>query len=203
MSILAHSVDNFLNNPSYHSPLTLIKGLRQGLVYGAKIRFAHSLVQAFLFREEPWPERIRFIFRMSYDHAKSLGLFVLFYKILRKLLSSVFRLSKPWRAFICGGIVGYFVFHEKNSVHEQIILYLLSRIILGLVRYARQHRWLPEIKRPVFPYFAAIVWAITMWLFECHRETLQPSLTRSLIYLHENSNRWSSWRNFFLRDQLS
>ena len=203
MSVVTYYVNNFLNNPSYHAPLSMIKGLRQGLVYGAKIRFAHSLVQAFLFREEPWPDRIRFIFRMSYDHAKSLGLFVLFYKILRRIISSLFGLSKPWCAFICGSIVGYFVFHEKNSVHEQIILYLLSRVILGLVRYARKRQWISDVKRPVFPWFAAVVWGLTLWLFECHRETLQPSLTRSLVYLHENSNRWSSWRNFLLRDQLS
>jgi peroxisomal membrane protein 4 len=200
MSTVLYIVNNFLNNPSYHASLSLIKGLRQGIVYGAKIRFAHSLVQAFLFRHEPWSQRIRFIIRMTYLHAKNLGLFVFFYKTLRTIVSSVFHLSKPWCAFLCAFIVGYFVFHEHNSINEQIVLYLLSRIIVGLARYAQKRAWLPNTKRSVFPWFAAFIWGIVLWLFECHRETLQPSLTRSMIYLYENSNRWSSWNNFLLRD---
>jgi peroxisomal membrane protein 4 len=202
MPIIPYVLNNFLNNPSYHAPLSLIKGLRQGIVYGAKIRFAHSLVQAFLFHHEPWSQRIRFIIRMTYLHAKNLGLFVFFYKTLRTIVSSVFGLSKPWCAFLCAFIVGYVVFQERNSVNEQLILYLLSRIIIGLVRYAQKRRWLPNNKRPVFPWFAAFVWGIVLWLFECHRDTLQPSLTRSMVYLYENSNRWSSWNDFLFRDQL-
>ncbi|CAF1667346.1 unnamed protein product, partial [Adineta ricciae] len=97
-------------------------------------------------------------------------------------------------------VVGYFVFHERNSINEQIIFYLLARIVVGLARYAQKQTWLPHSKRPVFPWFAAFVWGTVLWLFECHRETLQPSLTRSMVYLYENSNRWSSLHNYLLRD---
>lgn len=202
MSVIPYVVNDFLNDPSRHATLATIKGLRQGIVYGAKVRFAHSLVQAFLFRREPWPQRIRFILRMTFLHAKHLGLFVFSYKTLRTIVASIFGISKPYRAFICAFIVGYTVFHEHNSVNEQIILYLLARITVGLARYAQKRSWLPRIQRPIFPWFAAFVWAVVLWLFECHRETLQPSLTRSMVYLYENSERWSSWRNFLLQDQL-
>jgi len=111
-------LNSFLNNPSYHATLSTLKGLRQGIVYGAKVRFAHSLVQAFLFRHDPWSQRIRFIIRMTFLHAKSLGVFVFFYKTLRTIVASVFGLSKPWRAFICAFIVGYIVFNEHNSVND-------------------------------------------------------------------------------------
>jgi len=202
MLVISSTINNILNDPSYHGFLSAIKGLRQGLVYGAKIRLAHSIVQAFLFRREPWPQRIHFIIRMTYIHAKTLGLFVFVYKILRISVSSIFHLSRPWAAFICAFISGYWIFHEKNSVNEQLILYLLSRIILGLVRYAQKRRWFSQIQRPVFPWVAAFVWGIVLWLFECHQETLQPSLRHSMTYLYENSNRWSSWMNFLVRDQL-
>ncbi|CAF4318752.1 unnamed protein product, partial [Rotaria sordida] len=46
MSIILRLINNFLNDPSYHSTLAIIKGLRQGIVYGAKVRFAHSIAQA-------------------------------------------------------------------------------------------------------------------------------------------------------------
>lgn len=200
MSTAAHLVNSFLNNPSLHTPLSLVKGLRQGVVYGAKVRFAHSLVQAFLFRHDPWSERVRFIVRMTYLHAKNLGLFVFGYKTLRAIITWLFRLSKPWSAFLSAFAVGYVVFHERNSINEQIILYLLARIVVGLARYAQKRDWLPQPKRPVFPWFAALIWGIVLWLFECHRETLQPSLTRSMVYLYENANRWSTWHNFLVRD---
>jgi len=29
----------------------------------------------------------------------------------------------------------------------------------------------------VYPVFAAAVWAVVMWLYECHPDVLQPSLT--------------------------
>ena len=199
MSILPYAVNHFLNDPSHHATLATIKGLRQGIVYGAKVRFAHSLVQAFLFRREPWPQRIRFILRMTYLHAKPLGLFVFSYKVLRAIIASIFGISKPYRAFISAFIVGYVVFNEHNSVNEQIILYLLARITVGFARYAVKRSWLPKVKQPVFPWFAAFVWGVVMWLFECHRETLQPSLTRSMVYLYENSERWTTWRNYLIR----
>lgn len=202
MSIIPYALNSFLNDPSCHATLATLKGLRQGIVYGAKVRFAHSVVQAFLFRNEPWPKRIRFILRMTQMHAKNLGLFVFCYKTLRTIVASVFGISKPLRAFICAFIVGYFVFNTHNSINEQIILYLLARITVGLARYAQKRSWLPKPQRPVFPWLAAFVWGVVLWLFECHRETLQPSLTRSMVYLYENSDRWTSWRNFLLRDQL-
>ena len=34
--------------------LTIVKGFRNGLVYGAKIRLPHALVMTFLFRTEPY-----------------------------------------------------------------------------------------------------------------------------------------------------
>ncbi|CAF2873442.1 unnamed protein product [Rotaria sp. Silwood2] len=202
MSIISHLINSFLNDPSCHSTLATIKGLRQGIVYGAKVRFAHSVVQAFLFRRDPWPQRIRFILRLTYLHSRNLGLFVFCYKTLRTIAASVFGLSKPFRSFICAFIVAYFVFHKHNSVNEQIIFYLLARITVGFARYAQKRSWLPKTQRPVFPWFAAFIWGVVLWLFECHRETLQPSLTRSMVYLYENSDRWSSWRNFLFRDQL-
>lgn len=34
--------------------LAIVKGFRNGLVYGAKIRLPHALVMTFLFRSEPY-----------------------------------------------------------------------------------------------------------------------------------------------------
>ena len=37
-------------DPKYHDVLTILKGFRNGIVYGTRIRFPHALVMAFLFK---------------------------------------------------------------------------------------------------------------------------------------------------------
>ena len=43
------SINQVLFNPAYHDYLAILKGARNGLVYGVKIRFPHALVMAILF----------------------------------------------------------------------------------------------------------------------------------------------------------
>jgi len=38
-----------LDNPRYHDYLAILKGARNGLVYGLKVRFPHALIMAILF----------------------------------------------------------------------------------------------------------------------------------------------------------
>lgn len=44
------ALTNFVLDPRYHEVLAVVKGVRNGIVYGAKIRFPHALVMTFLFR---------------------------------------------------------------------------------------------------------------------------------------------------------
>lgn len=51
------SLDAILSDPAYHDYLAILKGARNGLVYGVKVRFPHALIMAILFgRGEcvPW-----------------------------------------------------------------------------------------------------------------------------------------------------
>lgn len=73
-------------------------------------------------------------------------------------------------------------------------MYLLSRILFGLSRLGQEKGVIPNFKRPVFPIFSGVVWAIVLWLFEYHKHTLQPSLQSSMTYLYHDSNKWNSLR---------
>jgi len=66
---------------------------------------------------------------------------------------------------------------------------LVSRILYALAQLPRGD---------VFPWFAAVVWAVALWLFEHHRQTLQPSLHSSLTYLYHDSNCWTILCDFLL-----
>ncbi len=50
MSNLQAAIEKVILDPKYHTVLSIIKGFRNGAVYGAKIRFPHALVMTFLFR---------------------------------------------------------------------------------------------------------------------------------------------------------
>lgn len=83
----------------------------------------------------------------------------------------------------------------------QIVLYLFSRIMLGLAKLY-WNRTTDEAPAPsqTYPIFAALVWGIVMWLFRHERKTLQPSLQASMQYLYNDSEKWTSaktwlWHN--------
>ncbi len=44
-------ITQILLNPSYRPLLEIIKGIRNGIVYGCKIRFPHALVMTILFKQ--------------------------------------------------------------------------------------------------------------------------------------------------------
>ncbi|KAM6147712.1 peroxisomal membrane protein 4 isoform 2-T2 [Erethizon dorsatum] len=50
LKALLQAVNALLRKRRYHAVLALLKGFRNGAVYGAKIRAPHALVMTFLFR---------------------------------------------------------------------------------------------------------------------------------------------------------
>lgn len=190
-------VNEFLANPGKYQPaLAAVKGLRNGVVYGAKIRAPHALVMTFLFREGSLKEKFTFIIKATIQHARNLAYFSFLYKVLKTILSRN-GVKRPIHIFASGFITGFIVFNKKTPVSNQIILYLLSRIIMGMTNLALKKGAvkLPEDAQP-FPWCAATIWGITMLLFEYQSDTLQDSLKASLTYLHEDINTWHSLKDF-------
>ena len=46
---LAPLINDIITNPVYHDYLAILKGARNGFVYGVKVRFPHALVMSILF----------------------------------------------------------------------------------------------------------------------------------------------------------
>ena len=42
-------LNELISRPEYHDYLAILKGARNGLVYGVKIRFPHALIMSILF----------------------------------------------------------------------------------------------------------------------------------------------------------
>lgn len=121
--------------------LAALKGLRNGLEYGSRVRFVHSLVMTFLFKSFN-TQTIKAIVKNAWEHGKKLATFVFFYKTACILLAKVLG-QRPLNSFVAGFVVGGLVFGKKTPINYQINLYLLSRIIIALVEYI-YHRYFPE-----------------------------------------------------------
>ena len=43
------AIESFINDPIFHDYLAILKGARNGFVYGVKVRLPHALVMSVLF----------------------------------------------------------------------------------------------------------------------------------------------------------
>lgn len=192
-----------LTSPELHDVLSLLKGLRNGFVYGVKIRFPHSLVMTFLFRNERYSQpdnfslkkKLRFIMDATLTHGSNLAKFCFIYKFCMIAMRKIMGEEKSIHAFISGLIGGYVVFRSNSPVNQQIILYLTARVLMGFFKLASNRQLLPDITTPKgFNIHAAVIWGLVMWLFRHETDVLQPSLQASMQYIYNDSEKWSDLR---------
>ncbi|KAI8804971.1 Tim17/Tim22/Tim23/Pmp24 family-domain-containing protein, partial [Cladochytrium replicatum] len=209
---LVDSINTIISNPDYADLFSIIKGFRNGAVYGAKIRFPHALVMTFMFRQGSLPVKMRAIFKATFTHSRNLAYFVTIYKTVLVVLKRA-RGGKEHHVdpFLAGLVGGYIVFGEDTNINNQvnqeclmqcqfltcivrlhqIVLYVFSRIAVGMAKLAVKQEVIPSVPHG-YTIFASLTWAIVMWLFKHHRDTLQGSLRSSMVYLYEDSNLFSS-----------
>ncbi|KAI0385915.1 peroxisomal membrane protein 4 [Hypomontagnella monticulosa] len=212
------AAESIILNPAYHDLLAVVKGARNGAVYGAKVRFPHALVMVFLFRSGTIRQKVDLVFRATRTHARNLAKFAFIYKSVCYLLKHYGATpGKEGRydTFLAGLVGGYVVFGGRSkrsgkipSVNQQIVVYVFARVVLALARLAVKPQGgtgLPfisregvseSISRYAWPVFAATSWAAVMHLFRYHPDDLQPSLRSSMTYIYQQSDHWDSLRNF-------
>lgn len=192
--------------------LLALKGLMHGWNYGTKIRMPHALVMTFLFKPDlSLHNKFRQIMKLSFLHARNLSAFVLLYKLCLSAGTSAYKVigvpvtaangrpAAQWHALAAGAIGGWVIWGNYNTVNFQIVLYLLSRVVVALVRLLAKKGVLPFRNfsfKPTYPWLASATWAVVMWLFEFHSDTLHGSLVASMKYLYHDSNSWASPRDF-------
>ncbi|KAF9351345.1 hypothetical protein BGX26_010637 [Mortierella sp. AD094] len=195
MDSIKNAATEFILTPEYHDLLSIVKGFRNGLVYGAKIRFPHALVMTLLFRRSNFKDMATFVLKATRQHARNLAFFATIYKTLLILQRRIHGKERPMDSFLAGLVGGYIIFGENNNVNQQIVLYLFSRIMMGLAKLPVKKNVISEPAQ-TFPVFASLVWATVMFLFQNEKDVLQPSLRASMQYIYIDSNRWNTLRNF-------
>lgn len=190
-----------INKVAYKDIRSVLHGARNGLIYGAKIRFPHALVMTLLFKRGTLKDKLYTIIRLTTSHSARLGTFVALYKALMLVLERQDRIPRPIHSFVAGAIGGLIVFRDETAVNSQIVLYLTSRVMVGLVRLGWRAVEGGEKAALVsaigFPAQAVLAWGAVMWLWECSKDTLPGSLQSSMDYLYADSSRWRGWTHFF------
>ncbi|KAI9663605.1 MAG: hypothetical protein M1821_007095 [Bathelium mastoideum] len=203
MDNIRHSLEKVILDPKYKDLLALLKGFRNGLVYGTKVRFPHALVMVFLFRTGTLRSKLALILKSTRTHARNLALFALTYKSTLLLLKNS-RASCTESApdtFLAGLVGGYAVFGRgiQSSVNQQIVIYVFARVVLALAKLSiapreqgglgilgaarNEEEVRGGVSRRAWPVFASLSWACVMYLFRWHPDTLQPSLRSSMKYM--------------------
>ncbi|SAM85643.1 related to peroxisomal membrane protein 4 [Ustilago bromivora] len=208
MSDLEKRLTQIALNPAYHDIFTVLKGLRNGIVYGAKIRFPHALVMTLLFGRGTRGEKLSFILRATRMHALNLGRFTALYKLLSIGLRRTYEAwggkgaVPKWHSFLAGLVAGNILFGERTPVNEQIVLYTSSRVMASFLPRAETRKDWPAGKpkppqKAWFAAYATTTWGVVMFLHEYRRETLQSGMVNSMDYLYHNAEKWDSLRNLF------
>ncbi|PPQ63522.1 hypothetical protein CVT24_004750 [Panaeolus cyanescens] len=204
-------INEIISNPVYHDYLAILKGARNGFVYGVKVRFPHALVMSILFGRGDWKTRLQGIFRATKQHALNLAKFVSLYKtalLVQKKLNG--GKEREIDTFVAGLLGGYFVFGERNAVNEQIVLYVVSRVVASFIprasspyKTAADSPLAAAVVKPqppdsrYFTLFAALSWGAVMYLFRHRGETIQPGMFNSMTYLYRDSEIWNDLRTLF------
>uniref|UniRef100_A0A8D0CMI3 Peroxisomal membrane protein 4 n=1 Tax=Sander lucioperca TaxID=283035 RepID=A0A8D0CMI3_SANLU len=191
---LLYTVNNLLQQEKYKAALAVLKGFRNGAVYGAKIRAPHALVMTFLFRSGSLKDKLKAILKATYTHSRNLACFVFTYKGLQTLQERCQGKSLQSHSFLAACVGGWLVFGDNNNININVF----NLILFALSRLAVEKGFIPQPKHDPFPLFATLVWGIVLWLFEYYPHTLQPSLQSSMDYLYHDSNVWHDITDFLV-----
>ncbi|KAG1716342.1 hypothetical protein ID866_826 [Astraeus odoratus] len=196
---------DWLLNPALHDYLAILKGARNGFIYGVKVRLPHAIIMSILFGRGDWKTRLRAIFQATKQHAFNLAKFVSLYKTLL-LLQRKANGGKERSAdtFIAGLIGGDYLLTEFD--YSKIVLYVVSRVIASFLPRAESSCSGPTssttaaVVRPIppdaryFSVFAALSWGAVMWLFKNRGQAIQPGMFSSMTYLYRDSEVWADLR---------
>ncbi|MEQ2307084.1 Peroxisomal membrane protein 4 [Ameca splendens] len=114
-----YTMNNLLQQEKYKAALAVVKGFRNGAVYGAKIRAPHALVMTFLFRSGSLKDKLRAILKATYTHSRNLACFVFTYKGLQALQQKIQGKSLQSHSFLAACVGGWLVFGDNNNINSQ------------------------------------------------------------------------------------
>ncbi|CDR40411.1 CYFA0S05e00386g1_1 [Cyberlindnera fabianii] len=197
-------INKLIANPQYRPFFQILKSMRNGIEYGGKLRFAHTLVmQAIFKRNTPVLKRLSTVLKMTKAHGGILAMYALCYRLLMTIFEKIDGV-KDINEFTTGCIAGLLVYgnwHElfNHSITHQITLYCGARVVLALGNMAA-HKISKDvadtkveriqvrrgIQKTSWALFATITWGSVMYLHRFYPQFLQHGLESSMEFIYDD-----------------
>jgi peroxisomal membrane protein 4 len=187
------------NEEWYNGFASSYRGYRNGVVTGVRVRIPYvlqSLIYAFLYYDKkPYRDRVSFVLKQMFYHARNLGCYVAIYKTVCLLLRKC-GIQNGLESIIAGFIGGSTAFGGSSgvsgAVNYQLVLYLFARGMEGALGIAAEKNVLPpslDIRTPNgFRIFAGISLALMLYITEYWPNVLKPGFMSTMTYLYHDSN---------------
>ncbi|GMM35724.1 hypothetical protein DASC09_030490 [Saccharomycopsis crataegensis] len=226
-------------NPILKSFFQIIDTSRRGWLYGSRLRLAHSLTLLIIFSRihslEDLRHKLSRVIINSQKHGLSLSCFAGLYKLSLAVLkrNQEFGTNGPVSHFISAFVSGYLVYGNQfgffsNGISQQITLYVMSRVILGIARLLGEKisvaiyrnglnnditkfdfntiKNIPEFKKinnelstHAWNLTAATSWAAILVLWNYRQDVLNTSVVHSMDYIYNNYN-FSNFMGFIINN---
>lgn len=175
--------------------LRILKGISNGLSYGAKVRFMHSLVMSILFMTGSYKSKVQKIIKLTVEHSIRLGVFVGVYKTVEIVLRRLEGRKAPIHTFVAGLVGALAINLDADSpVNQQITLYIISRVIFGGAKTLQKKDVLPNFN--IFRVMSVVSWAFVMYIYARNKVSLQASMRQSMDFLYVQSDKFSGWTDY-------
>ncbi|KAH3683408.1 hypothetical protein WICPIJ_005627 [Wickerhamomyces pijperi] len=217
-------INQILLNPSNKDVLAIFKSMRNGVHYGTKIRFAHSLVMSLLYKRNiTLVQRISSILNITRSHGVVLASFAFVYKLsllLLKWYNSVLETSTPnLNEFLAGALGGFLVYGKlvfkeqfNSSITDQITLYCGARVTLAVGKLIafmiakklgesnnwdlkQKKKFRDDLQSYAWCFSASFIWGSVLFFHRFYPKFLQHGLESSMSFIYDDLD-WTDWRSF-------
>ncbi|KPA74087.1 putative peroxisomal membrane protein 4 [Leptomonas pyrrhocoris] len=175
-----------------------LKGFRNGVVYGTRVRAPHALVLNLVWSKSPYSSMPAKIFKVTKTHALGLGYSAALFAVVRGLLRHMQGTTRVWHNALAGFLIGACFWGDSNNgVHIQMMMYILARLICGLYHLITAKL---AISVPSYAYrvYMGGLWSLVILFLSYSPDQLQASMKQSLQYIFEESNKFSNWYDVFV-----
>jgi peroxisomal membrane protein 4 len=188
------------SNIAYQILLDSLGAMRNGFVYGCKIRAPHTFVLQMVWSKGTWKSVWDRVLDLTTQHATNLALNAVFFKIGVALLKLAQGSTQPWHHALVGGICGFYFWGKNNAVNVQVNMYMMSRALSGLLLLFLEKRKLASGTVPLtstekylsgaggYRLLAAAIWGAALYIFFHHAHVLHGSLRQSMDFIYRQGD---------------
>ncbi|KPI88901.1 putative peroxisomal membrane protein 4 [Leptomonas seymouri] len=177
-----------------------LKGFRNGVVYGTRVRAPHALVLNLVWSKSSYSSMPAKIFKVTKTHALGLGYSAALFAVVRGVLRYAQGTTRVWHNALAGFLIGACFWGDANNgVHLQMMMYILARIVCALYHLitAKLNLAVPSYAYRVY---MGGLWSLVILFLTYSPDKLQSSMKQSLQYIFEESSKFSSWYDVFVEN---